>query len=129
MPGMRNKQVTVHAAGATINPNRIVKIGAADRTVIQGAAATDRFLGVADIPANTTAASGERVDVVTSGEMEVLLGGTVARGGPVTSDASGQGVAAAPAAGTNNGIVGWATESGVVGDIITIQVAPGVLQG
>ncbi len=115
-----------YLAEGTINPFRIVKPGANDYGVLQGAAATDFLVGVTT---EVDASSGERVDVIHEGIADLKLGGTVTRGGPVTSDASGQGVAAAPGAGTNNRIIGFAVISGVSGDIIPVQLAPGVMQG
>lgn len=115
-----------YQAGATINPFRIVKFGAADYEVIQGAAAADALIGVTT---EVDASTGERVDVIHSGIADVKLGGTVARGALVTSDANGQGVAAAPAAGTNNGVIGRALVSGVSGDVIPVLVVPGTFQG
>lgn len=127
MSGVRNPVYLPFFAGGTIAPNLLVKIGAADQTVIAAAAATDKILGVSVM--NITALSGDRVDVVVNGEYEVKLGGTVARGDFITSDASGLGVAAAPAAGTNNGVVGMALEAGVAGDLIAVQLSPGTRQG
>lgn len=123
----RNTVYYPFAAGATVNPSRIVKIGAADSTVIQGAAATDRFVGVSD--KNISRASGEIVDVIVSGVAVVKAGGSISRGAAVTSDASGQAVAAAPAAGTNNGIVGWALDAASSGDLVSVLIAPSVIQG
>lgn len=127
MSGIRNPVYYPFLAGGTIGPNLIVKIGSADQTVIVGAAATDRFVGVS--AQSISAASGDRVDVVTSGTHEVKAGGTITRGAPITSDASGQGVVAAPAAGTNNGIVGWAIEAAASGDLFAVQIAPATYQG
>ena len=42
---------------------------------------------------------------------------------------SGQGVAAAAAAGTNNQVISKSLTSGVNGDIIPVLVAPSMLQG
>jgi hypothetical protein len=114
-------------AGAAISPYRIVKPGAADNKAIQAAAVSDAMFGVAD--SLGAAAAGDRVDVITSGVAEVELGGTVTRGGMITSDANGKGVAAAPAAGTNNRVIGIARVSGVSGDIIDVQLSPGQIQG
>lgn len=117
-----------YTAEGAISANRIVKVGAADYGVLQaaGAAATEFSIGVST---EIDAASGERVDVIHSDIADLKLGGTVARGAPVTSDATGQGVTAAPSAGTNNRIVGFALVSGVVGDIIPLFIAPGFMQG
>jgi hypothetical protein len=113
-------------AEAAVNANRIVKFGTTDEVVIQGAAATDSLIGVVE---GVAPAIGERCDVVLAGIAEVVLGGSVTRGGLVTSNATGQGVAAAPAAGTNNGVIGRALMSGVSGDIIKVLVNPGSFQG
>lgn len=116
-------------AGGTINPYRIVKFGSDDNTVILAAAATDSLLGVVDIPAQSSASSGERVDVVLTGVTEVEYGGTVTRGQELTSDANGRAVAASPAAGVNNRIIGIALKSGVVGDIGSVLLSQSVKQG
>ena len=115
-----------YTAEAAIAAYRIVKPGAADGGVLQAAAATDALMGVTG---SVAPASGERVDVIKSGIAQVELGGTVTRGGPITADASGKGVAAAPSAGSNNRLIGFAEVSGVSGDIIDVLVAQGSLQG
>lgn len=124
---IRNPRYLPMLAGGAITPNRIVKIGSADQTVVLAAAATDRPVGVS--VQNISYASGAVCDIVDGGEYEVIAGGTVARGDPVCSDANGAGVAAAPAGGTNNGVIGRALDSAVVGDLFTVQIQPGVLQG
>ena len=120
---LMTKQFTADAAIAAY---RIVKLGATDDVVAQGAAATDALIGVVE---HLTTAIGERCDVTMSGIAEVTLGGTVVRGGPLTSDATGRAVAAAPAAGSNNRLIGFALQSGIVGDVIPVQIAQGSLQG
>lgn len=115
-----------YTAEGAISANTIVKVGANDYGILQGAAATDKLIGITtEIPAS----SGERTDVVLEGIADLKLGGTVARGDLLTSDASGQGVTAAPAAGSNNRIIAMALISGVSGDIIPVKVAPSSLQG
>ncbi|HMN55647.1 MAG TPA: DUF2190 domain-containing protein [Ottowia sp.] len=113
-------------AEAAINTYRIVKFGTTDDAVIQGAAAADALIGVVE---SVAPALGERCDVVLAGIAEVKLGGGVTRGGLVTSDGTGQGVAAAPAAGANNGVIGRALMSGVSGDVIPVLLSPGTTQG
>lgn len=122
----KNGLTKSYSAGGAISPNRIVKFGSNDYEVVQGAAAADALIGVTT---EIDASSGERVDVIHAGIADVKLGGTVTRGGLVTSDASGQGVAAAPAAGTNNRVIGTALVSGVSGDVIPVLIAPGSFQG
>lgn len=125
---MQNKGlIKTFLAGATINPYRIVKFGADDDHVVQGAAASDSLIGVADrLGAD---AAEDRCDVVLQGVTKVELGGTVARGALVTADADGRAVAAAPAAGANNRVIGVAMVSGVVGDIGSVLIQPSSLQG
>lgn len=113
-------------AGAAVAAYRIVKPGAADGAVIQAAAVGDAMFGVSGALAG---ALNERIDIETVGVAEVELGGAVTRGGLITSDADGKGVAAAPAAGVNNRVIGIARVSGVAGDIIDVQLAPGQIQG
>lgn len=115
-----------YTAEGAISANRFVKVGAADYGVLAAAAATDKIIGIStEIDAST----GERTDVVHEGIADLKLGGTVARGDLLTSDASGQGVTAAPAAGSNNRVGAMALFSGVVGDIIPVKVLQGSLQG
>ena len=116
-----------YTAGAAINPYRIVQHGAADGAVIQGAGVTSTLIGVTgEIGAD---AAGDRVDVHLSGQPDVEYGGTVTRGDPLTSDSVGRAVTAAPAAGVNNRIIGFATVSAVLGDIAPMDLAPGRIQG
>lgn len=115
-----------YLAEAVIAPRRIVKHGTADDKIIQAAAATDKLLGVtSEVPA----AIGEHTDVVKNGLVDVEFGGTVTRGDPLTSDAVGRAVVAAPTAGVNNRLIGFAEVAGVVGDIGQMQIALGVMQG
>jgi Uncharacterized conserved protein (DUF2190) len=113
-------------AEASIAAYRIVKPGTSDGNYLQAAAATDFLVGVCE---SVGPAIGERVDVIKSGIADVEFGGTVTRGGPVTADASGKAVAAAPGAGSNVRIIGFAEVSAVSGDIAPVLIAPGVMQG
>lgn len=113
-------------AEAALPANTIVKLGAADGQVLAAAAATDKLMGVTT---DIAAAINERCDVILKGAADVLFGGTVTRGDPVTADASGRAVTAAPGAGINNRIIGFAMVSGVVGDVGQIEISQGVMQG
>lgn len=114
-------------AEAAILANRIVKFGAADGQVLQAAAAGDMSIGVHSC--GYDAAINERVEITTHGIAEVKLGGVVTRGQPITADATGQGVAAAPAVAVNNRVIGIAMASGVAGDVIDVLLAQSTLQG
>ncbi|WP_027190065.1 DUF2190 family protein [Fundidesulfovibrio putealis] len=124
---MNRGLVKVYTAEGTIAPCRIVKHGTADGAAALAAAATDAIMGVSDT--QITRDAGQRLDAVKSGIAAVELGGTVARGEPITSDANGKGVKAAPAAGANARIVGFAEVSGVSGDIIDVAISLGQIQG
>lgn len=115
-----------YVAEAAVSAWRIVKPGSTDDFVSTAAAATDKSIGVIEAVAP---ALGERCTVVTHGIADVTFGGTVARGDPLTSDASGRAVVAAPAAGSNVRLIGFARVSGVVGDVGEIFVQLGVMQG
>lgn len=89
----------------------ICKPGADDDTFSLATGATDSLIGIFQ---HTTSAAGVGVRIaMNSGISSLLYGGTVTRGDPLTSDGSGRGVTAV--AGQN--IIGYATISGVVGDI------------
>lgn len=113
-------------AEGAIGKFRIVKFGSGDGAVVQAAAATDALMGVADA---LGAESGRRADVIVQGVAEVEYGGNVTRGALLTADADGKAVAAAPAAGANCRVIGVAMVSGVSGDIGSVLVSPGSMQG
>jgi hypothetical protein len=116
-------------ADAALVNNRLVKFGSGDRNVAQATAATDPIIGVVNEMAAGVNA-GERVDVVRMGVAWVECGAAVPRGSPITADAVGRAVVAAPAAGVNNRIIGFAEESGVnPGDVIRFVIEPGLMQG
>lgn len=127
--------ILTYLAGAAVRSARIVKL-TADNTVVEaaGAAATEFQFGVsALIPDGAggfrSTVSGQDVDVVVTGVASLVLGGAVARGAMVTSDANGAGVTAAPGAGVNNRVIGVALQTGVAGDVIDLLLAPGQIQG
>lgn len=112
-------------AGAAVAPYRIVKFGAGDKLAVQASAATDLSIGVSDQLG--AVAVGDPMDVIRSGIAEVEYGGNVTRGQPLTSDADGKAVAAAPATGASVRIIGYAEVSGVSGDIGSVHLAPSTL--
>lgn len=115
------------AGSGGVRQYRIVKIGAADGEVVEASAVGDVMLGVAVQPGTT--AQGGRCDVALDGIAEVSAGGTITRGAYVTATTGGQAVAAAPAAGVNNGIVGIALVGAVEDDIIPVLLKQGRIQG
>jgi hypothetical protein len=113
-------------AEAAILAYRIVKPGSTDDFVSTAAASTDKLLGVVE---GVAPAINERCAVVLEGIADVTFGGTVARGDPLTSDATGRAITAAPGAGVNARIIGFARVSAVVGDVGEILISLGVMQG
>lgn len=104
----------------------LAKFGADDHTLAQATASTEDLVGVFQ---HTTENAGDEVRVMLSGISKVKLGGTVARGVLVTSDAAGKGVAIGAVAGTNYNTIGRALASGVDGDIIPVLLSPSRAQG
>jgi hypothetical protein len=124
---VQNRELTKgFLAGAAIAAHRIVKFGADDSHVVVGAAATDSLIGVSDLGATSAE---DEVAVIMGGVAVVEYGGSVTRGGLLTSDATGKAVAAAPASGSNNRIIGIAMVSGVSGDLGSVLIMPGSVQG
>ncbi|PPD34944.1 MAG: DUF2190 domain-containing protein [Methylomonas sp.] len=114
-----------------LTPYTIVQFGANDDTVVPCVAATNASIGVVNELGLTAAdiAAGNTCDVYVGEIAEVVLGGTVAAGAMLTSNATAQAVAAAPAAGTNNRIIGTALANGVSGDVIPVFINRSVMQG
>ena len=111
-------------ADAIIPFGTIVKFDSADNKVAATSAATDAVLGVV---CTANAATFSQVDVAYGGEALVIAGGTITRGQPVVSDASGYAVAITPGNTTANRILGYAHESGESGQLITVLVNPSVV--
>lgn len=124
---MSNPRLTKsYNAESALNPFTIVKFGANDFGVVTAAAASDKLIGVTR---EFGSSANEPVDVTHDGIANVKLGGTVARGDLLTTDATGQAVAAAPAVGTNVRCIGFARQSGVAGDVVEAFLKLCSLQG
>jgi len=108
-------------AETAVTKHRIVKFGSTDDYAVHSAAATDKLIGVSD---NIDVAAGERVDVHLVGPVEIEYGGVVTRGDLLTSDANGKAIATTT---TNNRVVGIAMVSGVLGDIGSVNISPGII--
>jgi hypothetical protein len=112
---------------AAITKHRLVIPGSADNTCTEASAATGLLIGVcADLGAG---AAGEPVDIILDGIANVEYGGDVTRGQLLTSDGSGRAITATASAGANIRIVGVAMVSGAVGDIGSVKLSQGSLQG
>ena len=117
---------SVKCTAALATAYLIAKFGADDDTLAQATASTEELVGVFQ---HTTTTIGEEVRVMLDGISRVVLGGTVARGNYLTSDANGKAVAAAPGAGVNAYVIGQALASGVAGDIIPMHFEKTRIQG
>lgn len=120
--------IRAYEAAAEIGGNLIVTFAApsSGQTVAAAASATVPLVGISDAMG---AALGGMCDVHRGGLASVKLGGTVTAGQPITANAAGLGIAAAPGAGATMNIVGFADQPGVSGDIIDLFFAPGTIRG
>jgi len=108
-------------AEAVVEKFRIVKTGVAVGTCIKAAAANDKLLGTSDELDHN---AGEVVDVSMGTVPKVKLGGAVAVGDALTSDANGKAIATTT---IGHRIIGFAEVAGVLDDVITYIRAPGVV--
>jgi hypothetical protein len=100
--------------------------GADDNTCVQASGVTALMEGVFQFAPTTDQ---PQVRIRMSGISWVQISAPVTRGQPITSDANGNGVPAAPAAGTNNYIIGYALGSGAAGQLIPVLIVPQRIQG
>lgn len=112
------------ATGVAIAGYLIAKHSAAGGTIEIASANTDLLLGAVD---SLGVEAGGLADFSLGGGSEVRLGGTVAQGDPLTSDANGKAIKALPANSTQVRIIGFALAAGVADDIIPYHIAPGCL--
>ncbi len=115
------------AASGTINQYTLVVAGADDNTCAPAVDSTKHIIGVAQFAPSTDQ---PQIRIRMSAISWVAVGaGGVTRGDPITSDANGNGVKAAPAAGTNANIVGYAMASGVQGQLVPVHILQQMIQG
>jgi hypothetical protein len=107
-------------AGGALQPRRIVKHGAADNVVLMAALYSDALCG---ITGQLATEQGKTADVQSYGIAPVEYGAEVTRGQPLTSDALGRAIPAT----LGHRIIGFATESGVLGTIGACLIAPATL--
>lgn len=112
-------------AGAAITAFTLAKFGSDDNTMVPASAVSDLLVGIFQ----HDAANGAEVRVMLTGISRAKAGGTITRGSMLTSDASGQVVAAAPSSGVNNQVIGRALASASSGDIIPVLLSQGIVQG
>lgn len=115
-----------YTATTAVAGRRIVKHGAADGAAVQATASTEAYVGVS---APMGADAGQVLDVIEHGQAEIEYGGNVARGDPLTADANGKAVKAAPGADVVAQVVGYARISGVAGDHGSVALSRGQIKG
>ena len=119
--------ITAHKPGAAIAAYRLLQQGTSDGEVIQAAGTTKTIIGVCTRV--EAAATDPTVEAVRGGIPEVEYSGPVTRGDPLTSDANGKAVKAAPGGGAIAHIAGFAEVSGVSGDIGALLFCPSIYHG
>ncbi|MBN9334708.1 hypothetical protein [Devosia sp.] len=112
------------ATAAAIAGFLIAKHSAANGTIEVASSSTDPLIGAVD--SLGVEASG-LADFNLAGMAPVRLGGAVAAGDPLTSDANAKAIKALPANSTQVRIIGFALAAGVADDIIDYHIAPGCL--
>lgn len=115
-----------YTATAAVAGRRFVKFGAADGAAVQASASTDAILGVS---APMGAAQGQMLDVYEGDVAEIEYGGNVVRGDPLTADANGKAIKAAPGAGVVAQVGGYARVSGAAGEFGSIKLSRGQIKG
>jgi hypothetical protein len=109
-------------AGGVITAYTAVKIGSDAQHVQAASAASDKMLGIAQ---GAATAAEDTVEVaMPGGGAKMKLGGTVAAGDMLTSDASGYGVATTTNA---DKVIAQAQSAGVSGDVIGVAVIAGIV--
>jgi hypothetical protein len=115
-------------ADAAIVAFSLVKLGSDAKHVVTAAGPTDNVIGIYSNPVDC--AANDRVDITLSGIDRCRAGAAFTFGVPLTSDASGRVVAAAPAAGVNNRLIGMAfQDSTAAGDQVEVLISQGAMQG
>jgi hypothetical protein len=110
-----NMQTRTYISGAALTQFTFVT-GPASDGQIDPCGAGDRATGVV---LQAATAAGQAVTVAYDGRVTVKAAGNITRGAAVTSDASGEAVAAA----STDIILGYALEAGVDNQIITVELS------
>lgn len=116
-----------YTAAVDIPAHRLMKFAAADGQVTL---AVDGSAAIIGVQSELDVEAGDRASAAMVGNIEdVEFGGNVSRGQPLTADAQGRAIVAAPGAGANAYCIGLAEVSGVAGDIGTVIISPFIMQG
>lgn len=104
-----------YSASGPIPPRRILAFTATGAVKV-ASAATDKFCGVSD--AALEVPDGRRIDALMSGFQKLDIGGVVAFGDRLTSDATGRAIVAA----AGNRVIGIALQDATAGDQIDVLI-------
>jgi hypothetical protein len=107
-------------AGADLSSKQyhFVKLNSSGQAVVV-AAATDLPIGILQ----NAPTSGQEAEVLVAGGSKLVLGGTVAAAGVVSTSSAGAGVAIAHGTDTTKFALGQALTGGASGEIVTVVVA------
>jgi len=114
-------------AAGVIAGYRFVAYTANYNEVAQASSNADKLAGISDMVGSS--AAGAMVDVAQGDWHEVQLGGTVAAGDYLTSDANGCAIKAVKVALTDVRVGARAQMAGVSGDVIRVVIADFVISG
>jgi len=118
-----NAQAINGVANGAISAFRFVRFDDGDSAAVarsvKQAGANQRVVGVGP---EYDVATGEGLHYYASGIAQVMLGGSVTQGDAVKSDANGKAVILAVGGVTPQHVAGIAKNTGVSGDIITVQI-------
>lgn len=121
-------QTKAFKASGAIQPARFVVLDPAlEGVAAQADASADALMGVSQHQVLTP--NGGTVDVHLSGIVPVIYGANVRAGYPLTSDANGNAVEAAPGVGVIAQVGGYALVPGVAGDIGVVNLNRQQLKG
>lgn len=117
MASSSEPRIYTFLADAALAAYKAVKAGSDDEHVAVCSAATDKIVGI--VQSVSTAAEDSIEVAMPGGGAKALLGGTVAVGDLLTSDANGALIATTTA---NNRVIAVAMAAGVSGDVIGVEV-------
>lgn len=123
---MQDAFIKSRRADAAFTGFQFAAFGSGDNHVTPAAGPNVPLAGVAD---SLPCPAGQMVDVLMTQLADIQLGGTVAAGDRLMSDANGHAVTAAKQAGATVYVGGIAQVAGVVGDIIPALVVFDAIYG
>lgn len=115
-------------AGADLGANLIITQNSSTGVVAPATGGTATLIGATDQAFTYNSGQTPNVSVRTLGNVDIIAGGAIAYGDPITSDANGHAIKATGTAGTSVFIVGFARENTATsgsGEVVSVHIAPG----